>query len=107
VSDFRPFEPEARPLDLARALAFHLRFGAWARDDRDLLAAAEAVGPGLDEIDWRELRTPAEIGLAHRLLAKATVSDWSWEVSSLTGWSEEDFGRALEQLNATHPLSKI
>lgn len=84
-------------LGLARELAFHMLKGAWARDDSRLLALAEAEGPELDASEWREIRSRSQKNLVEGLLLKAANSDWSWEVSTLTGREPSEFRAAFER----------
>ena len=84
-------------LGLARELAFHMLKGAWARDDAGLLALAEAEASELDASEWREIRTQSQKYLVEGLLLKAADSDWSWEVSTLTGREPSEFRAAFER----------
>ncbi len=86
-------DPEA--IGLAREFAFHMLNGAWARDDIALLNLAEAAAPELDADGWLEATTEAQRGLVKGLLLKAADSDWSWEVSTLTGRNPAEFRAAL------------
>ena len=88
---------DTEAMGLARELAFHMLKGSWARDDVTLLALAEAETPELETAAWREIMTTAQKALVEGLLLKAADSDWSWEVSTLTGREPSDFRAAFER----------
>ena len=84
-------------LELARELAFHMLNGAWARDDVALLSLVQAETHQLDNDDWRAASSTAQKDLVKGLLLKAADSDWSWEISTLTGREPSEFRAALER----------
>lgn len=84
-------------LGMARELAFHMLNGAWAADDPELLALVEAEAPEMDARQWSQVKTPSQKNLVDGLLLKAADSDWSWEVSALTGREPSEFQAAFER----------
>lgn len=97
MSGFDQFSPRAEPMELARSLAFHLRYGAWAKDDQRLMSLARDNAPALDTVEWLRPVTAEQVELVEALLLKAIDSDWSYEVSALTGREPAEFATALDQ----------